>query len=311
MSELRPEPLTIDASGVGLHTIARTCQLDARRALAFASGVLERSEPYCDDMREGGLIVHPGIAFSLQFQSQKRITPPPPPALRSPDAWIGAVHAETNLVMHAPFEVGQVITTQGRLIGRKQTRAGVYNVERYRMVDASGQLLAEMDYNLMFRGAVLTGGDVEIEPMPERPRAPELGQPKIIAQIPIPREALHHYTACSDIYAPIHTERRVARAAGFSDIILHGSATKSIALSAVVKAFFGGDARRVRRLYGQLRAVVPADTSISVEALATRHDTDGQLSVFFRVLNHEGQEAVSNGLVSGIESGASPAPAVD
>ncbi|MEY2756652.1 MAG: hypothetical protein RIR33_430 [Pseudomonadota bacterium] len=308
MSMQAPAPLVIDASGVGLHTIAKTSRLDARRVLAFAAGVLERSEAYWDDTREGGLIVHPGIAFSLQLQSQSRILSTPVPAAQmSADAWVGAVHAETDLQIYAPFEVDQVITTQGRLIARKQTRAGVFNVERYRMVESSGRLLAEMDYNLMFRGATLVGGDVALEPMPTRRRPPEPLRPRKIREVIIPREALHHYTACADIYAPIHTERRVAAKAGFNDIILHGSATKSIALSAVVQTFFGGDARRVRRLYGQLRAVVPAETSIIVEAVATENDADGKLSVFFRVLNHEGAEAISNGLVAGWTPGAQPA----
>jgi len=298
MKQQTPPPLTIDAAQVGRYTIAKSALLDARRVLAFAAGVIESGETYMDDLRPGGLAVHPGIAFSLQFEAQGQLGV----AAGHAEDWIAAVHAETDLRLHAPFQVGQQVTTQGRLIGRKQISAGVHNVERYRMVDSTGVLLAEMDFNLIFRGATLRGGDVQLEPTPVRPLRPNAAPPKVLREIFIPRLALHHYTACSNIYAPIHTERRVARAAGFSDIILHGSATKAIAMSALIDAHFGGDPRRIERLYGQLRAVVQAGTSIMIETLAVVEEGE-RSTIFFRVLNHEGAEAVANGFVIGRTEG--------
>ncbi len=292
--------LVLDGAMVGLSTVAKTVQLDARRVLGFAAGVLESGDAYCNDERQGGLIIHPGIAFCLQFESQERIwRPPASPSPSNPNIWLGAVHAETNLEIHAPFELDQVITTQGRVIARRQTRAGVLNVERYRMVDAFGQLLAEMDFNLMFRGARLAGPDVAIEALPHPLKPSFPAQPQTISEVFIRRDLLHHYTACSGIYAPIHTERRVARAAGFQDIILQGSALKSIALSKVVERFFAGDARAVRRLSGRLRAPVLADTTITIDALGVEDDAEGLTNVFFRVLNQAGDEAISDGLVRG------------
>lgn len=292
-------PVTLDASNVGSYTRACTELLDLRGALAFASSVEARGEAFHDDTRPQGLCVHPGIAFALQFRSQGR---PGASAARAED-WIGAVHAETDLAIHRPLCVGQVVTTQGRVVARRQLRSGVYNVERYRMTDERGELLAEMDFNIIFRGAVLAGGDVEIEPARTRPVMPAARAAEPAIELYIARNALHHYTACSGIYAPIHTERRVAKAAGFADIILPGSALKSIALSKIIDRCFDGDATRIRRLCGQLRAVVPADTTIRIEVLATE-TTAQALHVFFRVLNQLGQEALANGIVSGRPPGA-------
>jgi acyl dehydratase len=287
-------PVTLDTRGVGLYTSARTEFLDITRVLAFSSSVMAEGAAYHDDTRPENLSVHPGIAFTLQFRSQGR----PGVVVGRAEDWIGAVHAETDLFIHRPLQLGQVITTQGQLIARKQVRSGVLNVERYRMCDERGELLAEMDFNLMFRGARLAGGDHAIEALRERPGMPEPSGPVEAIALHIDRNVLHHYTACSGIYAPIHTERRVARAAGFPDIILHGSALKSIVLSKLIDRHFGGDPAHIRRLYGQLRAVVPADTGIRIEILATVL-VGRDLQVFFRVLNHEGREALAHGIVIG------------
>ena len=287
--------LVIDSAGVGRYTRSSTELLDARRVLGFTAGLGE-----VGDALLGGdePLVHPGIAFVLQFNAQG--FPGASTASGSAEAWLGAVHAETDLRIHHPFRLGQAITTQGRVVARRQIRSGVYNVERYRMVDDSGVLIAEVDFNLIIRGAALSGGggDVDLDPLPPRPQPPEAAEPEARIALFVPRRALHHYTASSGIYAPIHTDRRVAVRAGFADIILHGSATKSIALSVIIARCFDGDPTRITRLYGQLRAVVFADTTSTVEILAQERSGD-ETRVFFRVLNQDGDAAVANGLIIG------------
>jgi acyl dehydratase len=293
MTEGAEGPLTIDTSGLGRHTIARTELLDLPRVLGFAAGIHEESAVYHDDVREGGPAVHPGIAFALEFGAQGRLGV----VTGSDAAWLGAVHAETDLRIHVPFRVGQVVTTQGQVVARRQLRSGVYNCERYRMVDDQGVLLAEMDFVIIVRGAMLKGGDVDLSPIPPRPE-PVIGDIVLLLERAVPRSLLHHFTACSGIHAAIHSVPQMARAAGFPDIILHGSATKSIAISAIVERYFGGDPTRMTRLYGQLRHVIPAETHFRIEVTGIS-EVDGQRHVFFRVLNAAGQPAIANGLISG------------
>jgi hypothetical protein len=58
----------------------------------------------------------------------------------------------------------------------------------------------------------------------------------------------HVYAECSGIWNPIHTERRVALAAGLPDIILQGTASWSFAARELVDALCAGDPQRVVRL---------------------------------------------------------------
>ncbi len=287
-------PGELDINDVGGYTIAKSYTLDARRIMAYASSINDTNEAYFDDTREGGLNVHPAICFSLQWNARFRPDLPP-----NPRAAPFGVHAETDLRIFKPFRQNQTVTVQGQLISRRKINPGVYSVDRFRMIDSQGELLAELDYNGITRGATLNGPDREIEPSPIAPSMANMPKdPVWTEQIYIPRHAGQQYTECSYIFNPIHTERSVALAAGLPDIILHGSATKAHALTAVINRCFDGNAGRITRLCGQLRAMVLMDTTITVQCMGTKRE-NGELQVFYRVLNDNGEPAIANGVICG------------
>lgn len=287
-------PGVVTAADVGLYTIANTILLDSRFTMAYAAGINDSNPAYFDDLSPGGLRVHPGICFSLQWASRFRPVQKP-----NPRAAPYGVHASTDLLTHRPFRPGEAITTQGRVVQKRQLGPGVYNVEHYRMTASDGELVADLYYNGITRGATLDGPDVVVA---DEPAWPAFGQvtdePRWRAEIPIPLHAGQQYTECARIYNPIHTEPSVAKAAGLPGMILHGSATKAMSLTAVVDACFDGDATRITRLCGQLRGMVLMDSVIVVEGLA-EDVVDGEKRILFRTLNAEGEPAVKNGIVCG------------
>lgn len=286
-------PGELDVNDVGGYTVAKSYVMDARRIMAYASSIDDTNEAYFDDTCTEGLSVHPAISFALQWNTRHRPDLPP-----NPRAAPFGVHAETDLRIYQPFKQNQVVTVQGQLISRRKIPPGVFTVDRFRMADSKGVLLAELDYNGITRGATLNGPDREVEASPLAPKLDTVGEPVWQESIYIPRHAGQQYTECADIYNPIHTERSVALAAGLPDIILHGSATKAHALTQVVNRCFDGDARRVTRLCGQLRAMVLMDTTIRVECLGEQMAGD-EKQVFFQVLNQEGKPAIATGVVCG------------
>jgi acyl dehydratase len=287
-------PGIISADDVGHRTIATTTLLDARKTMAYAAGINDANPAYFDDTRDDGLLIHPGICFSLQWKSRFQIDRKP--NLRAAPY---GVHAYTDLRMHRPFRQGEAITTQGTTVGRRQIAPGTYTMERYLMTSSSGDLVAELDYNGIIRGGQLDGPDVVLEEEIPRPMSPATdGTPLWASEVFIPLHLGQQYTECADIYNPIHTEPSVAKAAGLPDIILHGSATKAIALSEVINRSFNGDARPITRLCGQLRGMVLMNSTIKVECMADKEEA-GIRTIFFRVLNQEGQAAIANGVIMG------------
>ena len=287
-------PGVVATDDVGRYTIANTVVLDSRYTMAYAAGINDNNPAYFDDLHPAGLRVHPGICFSLQWAS--RFRPDQKPNLRAAPY---GVHASTDLLIHRPFRAGEAITTQGRVMQKRRIRPGVYNVERYRMTASDGELVAELHYNGIIRGATLDGPDAVIADEPAWPIfGTASGEPLWRTEIPIPLHAGQQYTECARIYNPIHTEPSVAKAAGLPGIILHGSATKAMSLTAVVDQCFDGDANRITRLCGQLRGMVLMDSAIAVEALA-QEVVDGEKRILFRTLNADGEPAIRNGVVCG------------
>lgn len=291
-----PGELTTD--DVGVLSVAQTIVLSARYTMAYAAGINESTPGYYDDLREGGALIHPGIVFSLQWASRAR----PDQAVNWRAAPYG-VHASTDLRIHRPFRPGEAITTQGRVVEKKQLKPGVFVLDRYRMTSSNGEVVAELDYNGITRGATLDGPAVSIEAEHEAEYdAPSFGavadEPIWCEEIPVAPQAAQQYTECAQIYNPIHTEPSVAKAAGLPDIILHGSATKAMSLSAVIAHAFDGDPARVTRLMGQLRAMVLMNTVMRVEALAEEIVGD-EKRILFRTLNEAGDTAIANGIVCG------------
>ena len=292
MADQYDGPGLIYTDDVGTMTVSKTTLLDSRTTMAYASSINDANPRYFDDLSERGLMVHPAIAFSLQWASRFR-----PDQKIDPRVAAFGVHASTDLRIYRPFRAGEAVTTQGKLIQKRQISPGVYNIEKYKMVSSSGELIAELYYNGITRGGKLEGADAIVENEPELPQIEVFESESLWRrEILVGLHAGQQYTECAQIYNPIHTEPSVARAAGLPDIILHGSATKAMALMTVVDECLGGDAERVTRLTGQLRGMVLMDSSIAVECLA--HEAIGdEVRIAFRVLNEKGEPAISNGVV--------------
>src|SRR5215831_17990681 len=64
---------------------------------------------------------------------------------------------------------------------------------------------------------------------------PRNGAREWSAELPVAPTLAHVYSECARIWNAIHTDRAAALAAGLPDIILHGTATLALAVSAVLR----------------------------------------------------------------------------
>ena len=277
---------------VGRYTIAKSFEVTARSITAFAGGVDDFNPVYFEDDRPGGLIAHPGMVFTWQWNS--RFTPDIQLDLNLVRR---GVHAWVDVQFERHAREGDVITSQGQSVAVKQVRPGVLSAQRFTFRDSQGETVAIMDTGGITRGAELDGDDAEIESAPPLPqRSSDDAEPVWSTTFRIDPQAPHVYTECADIWNPIHTERRVALAAGLPDIILHGSANIVIALREVINRSLDGDPTRVTRFAGQFRGMVIPGAEVTVDALEVRDEGDREI-VFYEMRNHLGELAIANGAV--------------
>ncbi len=285
-------PLSTAATGNSLAEATR--EIAVRDVLAYAAGIGDTADATFDDTRDGGIVAPPSYCVSLEWPVVSSGRGSNLPGCATEELRRG-VHASQDSHFHRPIRPGDTLTTRGRYTGMRSTRAGVLLTTCLETVDQGGRHVATSWSRSVFRGVDADGPNAETEPAPAVPRLrlPEAGRQR--TEIFVPREMPHVYTECARIWNPIHTEREVALAAGLPDIILHGTATWALAGREVLRAAGGSDPLRLRRLHGRFSAMVIPGTTITVEQ-APAGNADAGALVAFRVLNADGEEAVSQGV---------------
>src|SRR4029453_1637959 len=139
---------------------------------------------------------------------------------------------------------------------------GAYVATRLETVDPDGRSVSTTDYGSIYRGvecerSVLpprvagladSKGDVGTVPEPDRHGDGPPPRRDWSVEVPVPAGLAHTYTECARIWNPIHTDKAVARSAGLPDIILHGTATLALAVSAALEREGAGPDAAVARI---------------------------------------------------------------
>jgi len=109
----------------------------------------------------------------------------------------------------------------------RSSRAGAVATTRYETRSPDGTQLAVSLSVSILRDVAVTGED---RPPPETAEPPPAFLPAGPAMpIRTARGFPHQYSECAEIWNPIHTERRIALAAGLPDILIHGTALWALA----------------------------------------------------------------------------------
>lgn len=235
-------------------------QASPRRVLAYRAAMAPHNTVGLDDTRAPlhALPTHaatPEWLLTLKILASIGSEMPYEEALRG-------VHISQDTTFFAPITAGDEIEVEAEIIGARPTQRGALLSVRFetRHVD-KGVLLASSVSATLYRDvAGAASGEI-----PPRPQIHCLESADAIAAVDFPRGFVHVYSECAEIWNPIHTERRVAHAAGLDDIIVHGSALWAAAGLTLISAN-GGDAAHLRRLTARFLAPATAGAPLSLLA---------------------------------------------
>ena len=282
----------IETSAVGLPLPARDTTITVRRMLAFAAGIGDVSPAVFDDASPA-FVAHPALCVSLEWAvigdpaAQAVLVPDPADRLR-------AVHLVQDSTFHRPLRAGERVTTSGTVTGVWRGNAGARTACMLRSLDHEGLPVVTSRTVAVYRGVSTEGPDRAPSDEAPVPAAPEAASVEVFeVAIEIDPALPHRYSECAGIWNPIHTERRVARAAGLPDVVVHGTATWALAGTAIVKHVGGGDASRLRRLRGRFGALVFPGSRLLLKARSLR-DPNGS-HVHFEVTTPSGEAAIAEG----------------
>jgi acyl dehydratase len=210
-----------------------------RRVLAFAALFSDVAARELDDTAADGLAACPYLCATYEWIYTRLIRNADVLGLAPEEARRG-VHAGQDTIFHSPLRAGATIRVEAQIEAIRATRAGALTTTRMRIVDdASGEPRTTSRIETILRGVAVAGEPSTVPPGSAASEPPIANAGKTV-RIPIPRGFAHVYTECADIWNPIHTERRVALAAGLPDIIVHGTALWAPATANVSRASHAG-----------------------------------------------------------------------
>jgi acyl dehydratase len=287
--------MPLDAALVGLEFGRIDAMCDARWAMAYAAGVPDERPELYDTTAD--LVVHPlfPVAAEWELLVQHRSVSS---AMESHEI-VRGVHAAHDLIIERPIPIGERLTIAARVVAVDRRSAGASQQTLLEATGADGDVVWRTLLTSVFRGVELDGEptavDLEWPALP--PRAVVGGTSLATRSSQVRSIDAHVYTECARIWNPIHTDVAVARAAGLAAPILHGTATLARAVT-MCADITGGRLEDVARIGGSFGAMVALDSTIQIRVL---DQVDG--TVWFDVVNHEGQRAIRDGCIQFREIG--------
>ena len=284
--------MPLSTSTIGTQTESVQHITDPRWLMAYAASLGDTNPLYMDTTQK--IYAHPVFPVCLEWPSiQATRQLAGTGGLTDSEASKG-VHATHDLHIYRTIGPHEILRTHARVIDVQEIRPGAACVMQIDTLDSEDQLVCRTYQTSIYRGVSISHD--QANPGEAAPPLPALAsgfEVDSVMSIPVAAQLAHTYTECAHIWNPIHTDRGVALAAGLPDIILHGTATLALAVSALVDGQLDGDAGRVSRLGGRFAAMVLMPSDIELQMGKADNGSIG-----FRVLNAQGQEAISQGFLS-------------
>ncbi len=284
--------MPVRSAAVGAQTEPQIVEITTRATMAFAAGVGDANPAYLDDAAADGVVAPPTMCAALEWPLALAVRRIGELGLTDDEA-LRIVHAEQDSEFHRLIRPGDRLRTEATIVQVRAIKPGAYLLTKFATVDdATNDPVVTTFSASIARGVEVDGDDLQVEgPQPLRTAADEPTMPGTVA-IGITPEAAHVYTECANIWNPIHTERRVALAAGLPEIILHGTALWAIAARELVNRCADGDPARLKRLAGRFSAMVVPGSTVALQYGLQRGEP---ATVPFIMRNTVGDTAISHG----------------
>jgi len=198
------------------------------------------------------------------------------------------VHGEQRIQIFSPLKVGDIVSPRGSIKSIETKSSGeVLSFEQNLFRD--GELAVTITTSLFVRGAS-KGEAKSADKTAAKPADVVAGKPVFSYQVQVKEDQPLRYAHASGDNNPIHTDKEIAKAAGFPNVILHGLCTMAFTSQAVVENKLKGDISRLRDISVRFsKPVFPSDT-LTIQAF---EDKDG---LAFVATNTQGVPVITNGV---------------
>jgi acyl dehydratase len=288
--------MALDASLVGTATEPLVSEVDERWTMAYAAGLGDILDCYIDTRRPDGVVAHPLFPVCFEWPAALMLRVKHRERMPAAEAARG-VHATHHTIIHRTLRPPERVTTRAVIAGIERLKPGALEVTRFDTVDDKGAPICTTFTGNIYR-QVEIAGDERPATMPVAPALKTSpSRPRAESRIFVAANAAHVYTECARIWNPIHTDAKVAAAAGLPAIMLHGTATLALAVSQIIAIEGANDPERVGEIYGRFGAMVFMPSELALRIIARERIDGGRDAIFFETHSGEGGRAVRDGVV--------------
>ena len=267
-------------------------EVDGRWLRAYAACMGDKNPRYMDTA-DGSVLAHPMFPVCLEWPAILSSRELPGHETVSPQEAARGVHAAHDLHIYRPIVAGESYTTQAQIVSLAAIRPGAAKVTRLDTHDSRGGLMCQTWHLGISRGVAIEGDSGVFEAPPAPPDLAGAQSLEREFEIPVAEGLSYLYTEAARIESPIHTDKAYAKAAGLPDVILHGTATLALGVTALVSAFAEGDPTRVERIGGRFSGIVLMPNTLTLEITAQAGSTIG-----FHMVERGGAEVLSAGHIT-------------
>jgi acyl dehydratase len=288
--------LVLPAKNIGKWSKPLETEVTWRDTMNFAASVADNNPWYFDDTREEGILAPPMLATAMTW----------PIFVNRHEYWgmddwpeevvARQVHYTEAILMHRPLRPGDVVRMRAQILGVEPARGGALTTVLFEGTDLDGAPVFSEYAGAFYRGVRCPDDASFAGEKYVPPTMPDVEAPEWEVPIAIDPLAAHIYDGCTGLSFPIHTSKRFARSVRLPDPILQGTATLAIAIRELINREAGADPALLKVLNCKFTAMVAPGTDITVRLLSKATDEDGT-DLFYDVLNHKGQTALSEGYV--------------
>lgn len=284
--------LSSDFAGTTLKN--HVSSISARWIMNYAAAIGENNPVYFDDERPQGIIAPPLFPVAATWPILENIADYIEADAFPREVLITQVHYTEHLVIHRFITPDINLTIRGCIAAVLPHRSGTHVILRFDAADQSGNLYFTEHIGAMMRGISCSDSGRGADRLPVVPRHETKAAPVWEAALPIDPLAPFIYDGCTNIYFPIHTSVKFAKAVGLPGIILQGTCTLAMAVHAVLNRETGGDPQRLSQVYCRFSGMVLPGSSIIVRLTGEGKSPSGR-DLFFTVFDSAGKPAISDG----------------
>lgn len=243
--------------------------------LAYAMAVSDPNEAY---FQKEGAIAPPLFSSRILMGAAE-------PIILHPNLGMNVlkmVHAEQSFKFIRPLPVGTTVTPWAKIAEVKDVSAGEILVVDL-AVFLGEEKLGEGVLSMLVRGKKKKGKKAA---KPEAGEGPRL---KPVATLKVEPDQPRKYAAASHDFNPLHTNRTVARLAGFKAPIAHGLCVVAMTAAQIVKLYADADPAKLKTLSVRFSKPVYPGQELTLKAATV------DKVLHFVVENAKGKPVLSNG----------------